>query len=164
MQESDFTAYGSDGRVRATVEARRVSETSSAWAAEFRRNAIDHGRPAWATGVCAVITLDKLYVWESGAGPDAAPDHEIDARPILAPYLARIGATPETIESMAFELLVSWWLEDLSRSASAGQPSLLDATGLTRALVGTRLVGQAARGSTQNRTSCSSWCSDQLDG
>lgn len=140
---SDFIAYGADGTVRAMVEARRVSGTSAGWASGFRRNAIAHGSE-WATAVSAVVTRDWLYVWRSGAAPDAAPDHTIDAGPLLAPYLERIGATAGTIEPMAFELLVSWWLEDLARGAASGPASALDDTGFTRALAGTRLVGQAA--------------------
>lgn len=88
-----------------------------------------------------LIVPDRLYLWKLSESSDAPP-HEVDIRSALAPYFARVGVGPAQIEPMAFELLVSWWLNDLSRQEKPEQstaPELLR-SGLFSALSGARIA------------------------
>jgi hypothetical protein len=122
------------------VEAKRRLSTDSRWAAQYWRNLRAH-RFVPSTDFFALIVPDRLYIWRSAEPPDASP-YEVDARPLLAPYFERIGVQPGQIEPMAFELLVSWWLNDLARQqvdARAVTPDL-SRSGLLEAVSGARIA------------------------
>lgn len=96
--------------------------------------------------VFALITPDKLYTWPADAGPDDGPDFEGDSSSLLGPYFSRVDATPASIEDEAFELLVSWWLQDLSANLGpeTDRGVGLVESGLFSTLAGARIVRQDA--------------------
>ena len=138
----DFVGYDGAGRLKVVVEAKRRSQTSGAWAAQFRRNLLAHGS-ALPGDLFAIVAPDKIYTWRAGAPTDARPDAEIDARPILAPYFERAKTAPDHIDATAFELLVAWWLEDVARQAEPISDEL-KRSGLPEALAGGRIAREVA--------------------
>jgi len=82
------------------------------------------------------VVPDRLFLWAASAAPDAPPTHEIDARPLFAPYFERIGVKPEQIQPVAFEMLVSLWLQELANSAPASAAPELISSGLLAAVHG----------------------------
>ena len=58
---------------------------------------------------------DHFYLWkDAGTVPEPiAPTFEIDARPLLQPYLEESGIPPEDISPQSFELIVSSWLNSI---------------------------------------------------
>lgn len=137
----DFAAYDGDGHLKVLIEAKRRSHTSRDWAAAFRRNLLAHGHTPEAE-LFVLVLPDRIYTWRAGSAMDAPPDAEIDAAPILAPYFKRAHVDPKTIDAMAFELLVAWWLEDLARQV--GPDEQLQRSGLAEALAGGRIARDVA--------------------
>jgi hypothetical protein len=121
------------------IEARRRLRTDGSWAAQFRGNLLAHGQPLTAD-LLAIIVPDRLYIWRSSDPPDAPPTHEIDARPLLAPYFERVGVRPEQIQPLAFEDLVGWWLNDLARGDVAPVTPELSMSGLLEAVSGAQIM------------------------
>jgi hypothetical protein len=142
MLRYDFAAYDASGQLRVLIEAKRRTGTTASWARRFRRNDLAHGTPLPGE-LFAIVVPDKLYVWPMQSPPDAEP-LEVDAQPLLAPYFQRAGTSPDNIDPMAFELLVSWWLSDLSRGELPEPGEALKRSGLIDALAGGRIVHQAA--------------------
>jgi len=143
MLRPDFAAYDPSGHVRVAIDAKRRIGTAAAWAADFRRNAVAHGWIA-SDAMFVLVTPDKLYAWDRYVDFDAAPSAEIAADGIFGPYYARVGASADSIGSEAFEMIVSWWLEDVSRGSAGDVAPVLHGTGLPEALSGSRIVRQAA--------------------
>ena len=139
----DFGAYDLAGRLRAVVEVKRQTGTSADWAAKFRRNLMAHGN-APPGELFAIVAPDKIYVWRAGAALEAAPDTEIDATPILAPYFEQASAKPDRIDATAFDLLVAWWLEDVARHGKPLADAALRRSGLPDALAGGRIAREIA--------------------
>lgn len=139
-QRFDLAGYDHTGRLAVLVEAKRRAGTDSGWASELRRNLFERGVPQ--ADLFAVIVPDRLYVWRASSPTGARPDHMIDARPLLAPYFARVGVSPDAITPEAFEMLVSWWLDDLTRQDVVAD--VLEPSGLPRAVRGGRIEREAA--------------------
>ncbi len=137
----DFAGYDDAGRLAVLVEAKRRAGTDATWAAQLRRNLFAHGSIPEAD-LFAVIVPDRLYVWRASSPMDALPEHDIDARPLLAPYFSQVGASPETIAPEAFELLVGWWLDDLTHKEVV--EGTLTPSGLPSAVRGGRIAYEAA--------------------
>lgn len=129
----DFGIFDQSGRPRAFVETKKRLAMPATWARDFRRNLLAHvsGGPQ---GLFAFVTPDRIFTWNSGAPMDAAPDAEVDAGPLLAPYFTRSHTTPSDIDPVAFEVLVGWWLDDLL--AGRVQDERLKGTGLEAVLAG----------------------------
>jgi hypothetical protein len=137
----DFAGYDRSGRLAVLVEAKRRDGTDVSWASKLRRNLLAHGDPPEAD-LFVVVVPDWLYVWRASSPIDALPDHVVDARPLLGPYFARVGVTAETIAPEAFEMLVSWWLDDLTRR-EVTEDSLIPSV-LPNAVRGGRIEREAA--------------------
>jgi hypothetical protein len=142
MSNTDFTAYDASGRVRAVIEAKRRMRTAGSWAADFRRNLLAQGVPSDV--VFVLVTPDKLYSWAAGLSTDAKPSFEVATDSLFERYFRRVGATPDSIEPAAFELLVSWWLDDIARAMEPADAHDLAGSGLPEALKGARVVRQEA--------------------
>ncbi len=128
----DLAMFSSDGRLTAVAEVKNRWGTSGAWAAQLRRNILAHGGFP-ATDFFLMVTPDRLYLWErSGTQPDVVePAHEIDARPIFAPYFERSGVDPRRVSGSAFELVVDAWLADLMRYDSPHANEIAERNGLS---------------------------------
>ncbi len=138
----DFAAYDKDGNLAVVVEAILHLNTDAVWASELRRNILAHGALPRADFFMVVVP-DKIYVWNGRADPQAEPA-EIDARDLFAPYFERIGISPETIVSAAYEQLVFWWLNDLARSVPADVDARLRQSGIVDVVAGGHVLSQLA--------------------
>jgi hypothetical protein len=139
----DFTVYDPTGRPRATVEAKRRIGTNRVWAAELRRNWLEHG-PLPASDVFILVLPDRLYAWNASAPDEALPDADLDAGPLLGPYFQRIHVTPEQIRPDAFDMLVAWWLEDIASRAPSTERQESIPSWLREAVAGGRIVSSPA--------------------
>jgi len=143
----DLLLYDRENRLVAAVEIRARRGTTRAWAAQLRRNLLQHegfrGAPYFL-----VATLDRIYLWpRADASPDLTPPaYEVEAEPVLKPYLVGTRHDLETLGGPAFEMLVSTWLNDLVRSAGAAPPGQLwlEESGLLAAIRHGRLDYQVA--------------------
>lgn len=128
MFRSDFTILDRHGEAVAQVEVKNLRGKSPAWAAEFRRNLLEHGQSF--APFFLIVTSDRLYLWTHAAerAASALPDAEVDLAPLLAPYFERLRPQPGTISGQAFELLIESWLSDLTRlhETSARSPELTE--------------------------------------
>ena len=139
----DFTIYDDSGRPRAIVEAKRSLGTDSVWAAQLRRNWLEHG-PLPPSDAFILIVPDRIYMWNGLAPDEALPDFEFDARPLFAPYFQRINVTAERIDPQVFEMLVAWWLEDIASRAPSSERQEKLPPSLRDAVAGGRIVSSAA--------------------
>jgi len=139
----DFALHSRDQQQTTLVEVKSKPNTSSSWAAQFRRNRLAHGRPSPRGDFLLLVTPDKLYLWK-GADIGAArlePSFEADARPLLAPYFQGTRVSASAASPEVFEMVVSSWLADLVREAeprerlAAEQPWLVE-SGLLDAVAG----------------------------
>ncbi|MBC8071527.1 MAG: hypothetical protein IAG13_24580 [Deltaproteobacteria bacterium] len=143
MLDSDFIAYDEAGQVRAVIEAKRTLGATADWAARFRRNRLSHGGSTGG-GHFIVVTPERLFAWDPHVPVDAPANIEIDLSRSFSDRLAAIGATTETIEPLAFELFVAWWLDELTHPSQHREPPELESSGIAAVLAGARLVGSAA--------------------
>ncbi|MEX1363900.1 MAG: hypothetical protein AB1Z98_12280, partial [Nannocystaceae bacterium] len=134
-------AYDRNGQLVAAVEAKRRLGVTPEWAASLRATIVEHGE---LVGVpfFIVVVPEAIYMWSGEAPTDALPAVTLDARTTLAPYYERIGVDAAQIHPMAFETLVWWWLDDLTKGARRGRAPEL--AGLLEALTDGYLAQQAA--------------------
>lgn len=142
MSSFDLIGYGPDGVPTVVVEAKNLRGTSREWAAELRQNLLQYDTQRSA--LFALIVPDHIYTWRAAAPPDALPDEDIDARPVLRPYFQRAGVTPRDVRARAFEELVAWWLEDMARAGEHAAKPKLRKSGLLDAVKGARIVREVA--------------------
>lgn len=116
LLQTDFALFDRHRKLVALVEVKKKSGTTSAWAAEYRRNLLSHGRDLGTADFFVIATPDHLYVWQ-GAGSEpriAEPTYVVDARPIFDRYFAKAGGSPDEIDAHTFEFVVGAWLSDLT--------------------------------------------------
>ncbi len=142
MSNYDMVGYGPDGVPRLVVEAKSRRGTSREWAAALRQNLLQYDTQRSA--LFALVVPDHIYTWRAAAPPDALPDEDIDARPVLRPYFQRAGVTPAKVRGRAFEELVAWWLEDMARDGEHAARPKLRKSGLLDAVKGARIVREVA--------------------
>jgi hypothetical protein len=139
----DLTVYDDAGRPRVTVEIKRSLGTNAAWAAQLRRNWLEHGLVP-AADLFVIVLPDRLYLWRGSPPPSAFPDVDVDARPVFAPYFQRVATTPEKIYPEAFDMLVAWWLEDLATQTATDEHLAVVPAQLRDAIAGGHIVFRAA--------------------
>jgi hypothetical protein len=138
----DLTVYDDAGRPRVTVEIKRSLGTDAAWAAQIRRNWLEHGLVP-AADLFVIVLPDRLYMWQGSPPAGALPD-VVDARPLFAPYFQRVNTTPEKIYPQAFHMLVTWWLEDLASPTATDDHLAAVPAQLRDAIAGGHIVFRAA--------------------
>lgn len=144
----DFATHGPPGAPGLLVEVKRLSRSDPKWAMEWRRNTFEYQPAGLAEVILALVTLDRIFVWEVGAPPDALPAFVFDTRSHLRKYFERVKVSPETLTPRAFESIVSWWLEDLAdplrdHELADDQRRELERSGLLAALRGAQIVKEA---------------------
>jgi hypothetical protein len=144
---ADLLIYDRENRLAVTVDIRARSGTSREWAAQLRRNLLQHEGFRGAR-FFLVVTLDRMYLWpQADSSPDLTlPTYEAEAEPILRPYIEGTRIDLRSVDGMTFELLVSSWLSALlySRSAAPNGQSWLVESGFLEAVRNGRLFSQAA--------------------
>jgi hypothetical protein len=125
----DNVVYSADKQLRLVVEVKIRPGATTSWATEYHRNL--HSFEILPKSRYFAIVLPKsIFLWDSSAesrGDKDAPTHVVDARPLFVPYAQRFGYSLEAISGVAFELIVTTWLEDLVRtdlSLDPADPSL----------------------------------------
>lgn len=110
----DLAAYSQNGELMLVAEVKTKLEASPAWAARWRRNILAHGIYPNAPFFLMVFP-DRFYLWknvEPSLEP-VEPTVEIDARPILQPYLDKAGISAHEISEASLEFIVASWLNGL---------------------------------------------------
>jgi hypothetical protein len=144
---ADFLIYDRENRLAVAVDVRARQGTSRDWAAQLRRNLLQHEGFRGAR-FFLVVTRDRIYLWpQADTAPDLAlPAYEIESERVLNPYLQGTRLDLRSIGGMAFELLVSSWLSALvhSQGAPPSDQSWLTESGFLEAVRNGRLYDQAA--------------------
>ena len=137
---ADLGVYDSRGRLTAVAEVKARLGTSADWAAKTRRNLLDYGAFG-DTEFFLIVTPDKIYLWkDAGTDPIPVPPTYVgDTETELGRYFRGTGIPPESISGHAFELLVSGWLSNVTRSPEAPEddnrvPGWLAESGLPAAV------------------------------
>jgi hypothetical protein len=143
--KADLVVYDRSGQIILIAEIKKKKGVSAEWAAKWRRNMISHG--ALPDAKFFMIALpERFYLWKN-AGNMAkldAPTFEIDAEPVLKPYLDESGISSEDITPQSFELIVTSWLNSILMAGEAlnfgkDTSNLIKKSGLSEALNGGNL-------------------------
>ncbi len=112
--KADLVGYDRNGQIVLIAEVKRKTGGSAEWAAKWRRNMLSHGDMPDAKFFMIALP-DRFYLWkEAGTVPEpTAPTFEIDAGPVLKPYLDESGISLENISPQSFELVVATWLNSI---------------------------------------------------
>lgn len=147
----DFATEGPPGSPGLIVEAKRIRRSAPEWARDWRRNLLRHEPEGLTDVILALVTLERVFVWPTGADPDALPSFVFDTLEHLGAYFRRVKAAPGSMSPRGFEELVSWWLEDLTDPQRVArlpehQRGELERSGMLAALQGAQVVeGSLAR-------------------
>ncbi|NJM74596.1 MAG: hypothetical protein HC852_01135 [Acaryochloridaceae cyanobacterium RU_4_10] len=145
----DLSVDNRVGQLTLVVEVNRKTGASPQWAASLRSNILAHGTFPKAPYFLMVFP-DQFYLWvNADAQLDRSePTYTLDARPILHPYLERVGVTAEKISSQSLELIVESWLREIIHSENPyedidkSQHWVID-SGLYAALAGGKIEHEA---------------------
>lgn len=121
--ETDFVAYGSDGRpLVVETKVRPGVGNHREWGTVYRENLLASEalpRNAWFL----LATPEVLYLWKPDEPADAPANWEVSAESVFRPYLSRAGIEPSArLHGAAFEMVVASWLRAL-RADDAKTPS-----------------------------------------
>ena len=143
----DLAVYDRHRQLTAIVEIKNKLGTTTDWAARTRRNILAHGSSITAD-FFLLVTRDRLYMWtENGGASDTPPPQYVgDTQSQFLPYFRGARVDPDDVSGSAFELLVSAWLSDLTRSRETDEcyehPEWLSDSGLVSAIAGGRVKHQ----------------------
>lgn len=102
----DAALVAPGGRWLLLVETKAQRGLHAAWATSWR---LGRSLPDVAT---MLVTPERIFGWKAQASPDQPPDLDLDAIPLLSPYLTAI-ATRGAIDPQVFEWVVDAWLRDV---------------------------------------------------
>lgn len=145
----DIVAEGPAGDVRLIVETKAKQGTNEDWATAFHFTLAT----AWNEKAPLYFLLalpDKFYLWDPETSHLAVrPKYVADSAAVLGPYLESIGSRKARVSSMAFELAVQAWMQDLiQRLARNEKPAesetWVEQSGLGDVLRGAHLVYESA--------------------
>ena len=112
MRGFDIGIRDREGRPIAIVEVKRRRGTDLAWARRFYQSNI--GSEPLPADFFLLVTVDTIYLWRRS---DSVPEPAvIDAAPVLRRFFEKSGTDPSSISAEAFELLVFFWLGELSQN------------------------------------------------
>ena len=136
----DLAAYSSDGQLVLVVEVKTKMGAPHEWAARLRHNILAHGTYPNAPFFLMAFP-DRFYLWENveASREPVEPTAEIDARPILQPYLDKSGIAAHAISEASLEFIVASWLNGVIHKTpdelDASEQWLVD-SGLFNAIAG----------------------------
>ena len=133
----DFTVHDRSGHPKVQVEVKARLGATRAWATQFWLSLEEFGQRPNAD-FFLLVTPERLYVWKpSKVKKGGVPTRVLDATKVLGPYFQRVGTGPEGIMPLAFNMLVSLWLNDLTTPGlPVPEVEALARMGLLRAVVG----------------------------
>jgi hypothetical protein len=148
--KADLVAYDRNGQIILIAELKKKTGVSAEWAAKWRRNMLAHGGLPDAKYFMIALP-DRFYLWkEAGTVPEEkAPTFEIDAEPLLKPYMDESGISPEDISPQSFELIVAAWLNSLLQTGESPNlendaPNWINESRFSEALSGGSLKHEVA--------------------
>ncbi len=112
--KADIVVYDRNKQIALIAEVKKKPGVTSEWAVKWRRNILAHGELPDVTFFMVALP-DRFYLWKNaGNQPELVePSFEIDAEPILRPYLERNHVSVEEIDPQSFEFVISGWLNSL---------------------------------------------------
>jgi hypothetical protein len=111
---ADISVFDEFGQTLLLAEVRTPElPTTPEWAVSVRSDIALRMR-GFVPPYFLVVARDNSYLWTSPAAPDAPPDVELSTEELLSDYLRRIDSTAATIVGSALELVVGFWLQDLT--------------------------------------------------
>jgi hypothetical protein len=141
----DFVAYDKRGQAILLVEATSSQNTSELWAAQFRRNLLEHDTLPTARFFLIATPL-RMYFWrqDDPSPREEPPQFTLDATTELKPYFEKFKESPETISRQAIDLILFCWLTDMAefgqmRAERDSSLSWLSESGLLEALKRARI-------------------------
>jgi hypothetical protein len=146
----DLAVYDREGQLILIVEFKSKLDTSSEWAAKFRRNILAHGDFPKVPYFLMVFP-DKFYLWTDKEArlDESEPTYVIDASSIFQPYFENAGIKSEQqISGESLEIIFSSWLTSILYSPEVPNPAdesqrwLID-SGLYAAIAGGSLHFEA---------------------
>lgn len=151
MQPPDIAVYGPDYKLQLVVDVVSRPHASQEWARETRETLLAYKAIPEAPFFLLALP-EAFYLWTPATAqdPHAFPEHRIDARQALAPYIRGFEDVLEDINPYSLELLVSSWLQDLVysyRTADSGSEAELQwffESGLAEAIQRGRVVVDVA--------------------
>lgn len=116
----DFTVHDKEGTPTLLVEVKALTGRSENWARQMRRNLSVHG-PLPPAPFFLLTLPDQFFLWSnhSRLDPTAPPSSTIDAEPLLQPYFARAGISPDQMSGGTFELVVRTWLQRIIQAPNS---------------------------------------------
>jgi hypothetical protein len=147
----DNAVFDADRQLQLVAEATRRPGATANWAREYHHN-LRSFEILPKSRYFAIVLPEHIFLWDRSAAStddEDAPTYIADARPIFAPYAQRFGYALEALNGVAFELIVTTWLEDLVRttlSPDSATPSLgwLFDSGLYAAIKGGTVEAEVA--------------------
>jgi hypothetical protein len=138
--QPDFSIERPGGTTTLLVEVKGQSPSSREWASKFRQYFVAHGAIP-ADSYFLLAAPDSFYLWSPRNGrTDLSPDFVADSRPLLEPYLKRLGPSARPISEQTLELFVYAWLSEVLNNPDPRQaPDWIQASGLLGAIQGARL-------------------------
>ncbi|HEV7763846.1 MAG TPA: hypothetical protein VGQ76_02475 [Thermoanaerobaculia bacterium] len=144
IRVADIALFDEFGQILLLAEVRTPeSPTTPEWAATVRSD-IARRMKGFVPRYFLVVARDNSYLWISSAAPDAIPDVQIATEELLSDYLRRAETTAATIVGSALELLVGFWLQDLTYGKQRANHSLPENIDLAAAAENGRIEFAAA--------------------
>lgn len=126
---ADISVFDEFGQTLLLAEVRTPEfRTTPEWALTVRKD-IARRMKDFVPRYFLVVSRDNSYLWTSQTAPETPPDVQISTEELLGDYLRRIESTAATIVGSALELLVGFWLQDLTygkRTAKRALPELIN--------------------------------------
>lgn len=114
----DIVVYSPDHQIQLVVEVKGITKSDAQWAAEFRRNLLDHAAIP-ASPYFMLVAADQLYLWSQPArDPASLPDFNADTYSVLQRFLPLRTANQPHVSGRGLELAMTTWLEELARSTT----------------------------------------------
>lgn len=127
LKVADISVFDEFGQTLLLAEVRTPEfPTTAEWALTVRQD-IAQRMKDFVPRYFLVVARDNSYLWTSQTALEAPPDVQISTEELLGDYLRRIQSTATTIVGSALELVVGFWLQDLTygkRTATRALPAI----------------------------------------
>jgi hypothetical protein len=116
VADVDFVLESPSTHTVLLVEAKSTSAPSPEWAGRLARTLFAETAPQ-ADLFFLLVLRNFLYLWKHVPREGLEPDFSAPTEEALRPYLDKIQTPLKEINPLSFELLVRWWLTDMSEGS-----------------------------------------------
>ena len=109
----DIAGYSPDRKLVLIADVKAGKKTSEENASFFRRNLLAHGLLS-EVPYFLLAYKTQFFLWKGVRGPDARPDYQAAAKPVLEKYLGKIAEDERGPGSEGLEIAVKSWLSELA--------------------------------------------------